>query len=101
MRAFNAAQSLHESPQALAEVDKIDRTGNNDRIGGGHPEGLFESWSNLYCKFAMAMDAMDRGQDGRLAGIRYPDIEAGVAGVRWIENCVRSADQGGIWVEYR
>ena len=28
-------------------------------------------------------------------------IEAGVAGVRWVENCVRSADQGGVWVDYQ
>jgi len=23
-----------------------------------------------------------------------------VAGVRWVENCVRSANQGGVWVDY-
>jgi hypothetical protein len=26
----------------------------DDRIGGGHPEGLFEGWSNLYRRFALA-----------------------------------------------
>ena len=26
----------------------------DDRIGGGHPEGLFEAWSNLYRRFAIA-----------------------------------------------
>ncbi|MDN7196666.1 Gfo/Idh/MocA family oxidoreductase, partial [Klebsiella pneumoniae] len=31
----------------------------DDRIGGGHPEGLFEAWSNLYRRFAIAMDAAD------------------------------------------
>ena len=24
-----------------------------DRIGGGHAEGLFEAWSNLYRRFAV------------------------------------------------
>jgi hypothetical protein len=33
--------------------------------------------------------------------LRYPDIHAGVEGVRWEENCVRSADAGGVWVDYR
>jgi len=72
----------------------------NDRIGAGHPEGLFEAWSNLYYRFAMAMDATDRGDRALLETIRYPDIHAGVEGVRWVENCVRSADKGGVWVDY-
>ncbi|MEH7371587.1 Gfo/Idh/MocA family protein [Priestia megaterium] len=71
----------------------------DDRIGGGHPEGLFEGWSNLYARFALAMDAADRGET--LENMWYPDIKAGVEGVRWVENCVRSADNGAVWVEYR
>lgn len=77
-------------PDALAD----------DRIGAGHPEGLFEAWSNLYYRFAMAMDATDHGDRALLETIRYPDIHAGVEGVRWVENCVRSADKGGVWVDY-
>ncbi len=72
-----------------------------DRISAGHAEGLFEAWSNLYHRFALAMDAADRGDSGALAGLRYPDIHAGIEGVRWVEHCVRSADAGGIWVDYR
>ncbi|MBD8114668.1 Gfo/Idh/MocA family protein (plasmid) [Priestia aryabhattai] len=71
----------------------------DDRIGGGHPEGLFEGWSNLYARFALAMDAADRGET--LDNMWYPDIKAGVEGVRWVENCVRSADNGAVWVEYQ
>ncbi|MBY0089363.1 Gfo/Idh/MocA family oxidoreductase [Priestia aryabhattai] len=71
----------------------------DDRIGGGHPEGLFEGWSNLYARFALAMDAADRGET--LENMWYPDIKAGVEGVRWVENCVRSADNGAVWVEYQ
>jgi predicted dehydrogenase len=73
----------------------------DDRIGAGHPEGLFEAWSNLYYRFAAAMEATDAGDGRRLATIRYPDVEAGVQGVRWVANCVRSAEQGGIWVDYQ
>ncbi|CCP08939.1 oxidoreductase [Erwinia amylovora MR1] len=32
-----------------------------DRIGGGHPEGLFEAWANWYRRFAIATDATDCG----------------------------------------
>jgi len=71
----------------------------DDRIAPGHAEGLFEAWSNLYYRFALAMDAADRGAPADAP--RYPGIDAGVEGVRWVENCVRSADQGGVWVDYR
>ena len=74
-------------PSALAE----------DRIGAGHPEGLFEAWSNLYARFAEAITAMEQGIS---IDFWYPDIHAGVEGVRWVENCVRSADLGGVWVDY-
>lgn len=73
----------------------------DDRIGGGHPEGLFDSWSNLYWRYAVAMDAADRNDKSFLSTFWYPDVYAGVEGVRWIENCVRSADAGAVWVDYR
>lgn len=71
-----------------------------DRIGAGHPEGLFEAWANLYARFALAMEAHDERDPGRIAGMWYPDVQAGVAGVRFVENCVRSANQGAVWVDY-
>jgi hypothetical protein len=43
----------------------------DDRIGGGHPEGLFEAWSNLYRRFAIAMDAADRRDEALLADFWY------------------------------
>jgi len=73
---------------------------HDDRIGGGHPEGLFEAWSNLYYRFGLAMEATDAGDAEALAKLRYPDIHAGIEGVRWVENCVRSADAGAGWVDY-
>lgn len=73
----------------------------DDRIGTGHAEGLFEAWANLYFRFTIAMDAAGRGDATRPGTLRYPDIDAGVEGVRWVENCVRSADAGGVWVDYR
>jgi predicted dehydrogenase len=72
----------------------------DDRIGGGHPEGLFEGWSNLYRRFALAMDAANRGDTQTLAALRYPDIDAGVDGVRWVERCVESANNDAAWVAY-
>lgn len=65
------------------------------------PRGLFEAWSNLYRRFAIAMDAADRRDEALLADFWYPDARAGAFGVRWVENCVRSADNGACWVDFR
>lgn len=76
------------------------RTREEDRIGGGHAEGLFEAGSNLYRRFAVAIEATDRGDHQRLVSFWYPDVYAGTAGMKWIELCVRSADQGAASVEF-
>ena len=68
-----------------------------DRIGGGHAEGLFEAWSNLYARFAVAMADADKGVYG---DFWYPDVKAGAQGIKWIEKCVESANNGSAWVDY-
>lgn len=72
----------------------------DDRIGGGHAEGLFESWSNLYYRYAVAIDAKERGDEALLKDYWYPDVKAGVLGVRWLERCVESAEKGNVWVKF-
>ncbi|BBS21081.1 hypothetical protein WP5W18E06_16180 [Klebsiella quasipneumoniae] len=47
------------------------------------------------------MDAADRRDEALLADFWYPDARAGAFGVRWVENCVRSADNGACWVDFR
>ena len=71
-----------------------------DRIPSGHPEGLFESWANLYERYALAIDAAQRDDHNMLQSIWYPDIKAGVEGVRLVERCVESADNGCQWVTF-
>ena len=70
------------------------------RIGGGHAEGFFEAWANLYHRFAMAIDAFERADQAMLDMLWYPDVQAGMNGVRWLEACVESADQGAKWVRF-
>lgn len=68
-----------------------------DRIGGGHPEGFFESWANIYWRYAQTIVAK---QDGALGDLWYPDGEVGLSGIRFLEACVESADKGEVWVNY-
>ena len=74
----------------------------DDRMGGGHVEGLFESWANLYRRFAIAMDRVDHGEQSNavMDSFWFPNIRDGAQGVRFIEKCVRSADAGSVWVDY-
>lgn len=72
----------------------------DERLGALHVEGLSDSWANIYLKFAIAIDAKNRNDEETLQNLVYPDIDAGLDGIRWIENCVRSADNGSAWVEF-
>jgi len=71
-----------------------------NRIGGGHGEGFFESWANLYHRYAIAIDAANRDDQSTLSALWYPDIDAGIDGVRLLERCVESADNQSSWVDY-
>ncbi|CCG88538.1 Gfo/Idh/MocA family protein [Erwinia piriflorinigrans] len=88
-------QTLHHGMPYLDESALAD-----ERLGALHTEGLAESWANIYLKFAIAIDATQRGDSKTLETLIYPDIDAGIEGVRWIENCVRSANSGATWVNY-
>ena len=72
-----------------------------DRMGALHSEGLGDSWSNIYLWIAEAIDAAKRGDQAFLKTHHYPGIKAGSEGVRWLENCVRSADAGAAWVDFQ
>lgn len=88
-------QTLHHGMPYLDESALAD-----ERLGALHTEGLAESWANIYLKFAIAINATRVGDTQTLEKLIYPDINAGLEGVRWIENCVRSADNGASWVNY-
>jgi predicted dehydrogenase len=72
----------------------------DERLGALHTEGLIEAWSNLYLKFAIAIDAKNRGDQKTLDSLIYPDIDAGIEGIRWVTNCVKSANAGAVWVDF-
>ena len=61
-----------------------------ERLGALHYTGLIESWSNLYTRFAIAMDAKNRGDEETLKNLVYPDLEHGIDGMIAIggEPCV-------------
>lgn len=73
----------------------------SNRIAAGHAEGLLESWANLYHRFGLAMHAKIVGDDSLAENLWYPGIDAGINGVRFLEKCVESADNGSVWVDFK
>jgi predicted dehydrogenase len=67
------------------------------RTPGGHPEGYLEGFANIYAEAARAIRARREGKPVP-AEVVYPTIEDGVAGVAFVEACVRSSARNGVWV---
>ncbi len=67
------------------------------RVPSGHPEGYLEGFANIYTEAARAIRARREGEPVP-AEVTYPTIEDGVAGVAFVEACVRSSAKNGAWV---
>lgn len=75
----------------------LDASARFERVGGGHPSGYFDSWANLYRRYALAI-AKPAGVD--LSQLLYPAAEDGVQGVRFVHACADSANSGNQWVNF-
>lgn len=67
------------------------------RTPGGHPEGYLEAFANLYTEAARAIRAVKAGEPIP-ADVVFPSIEDGVAGVAFVDACVRSSKRNAAWV---
>jgi predicted dehydrogenase len=68
------------------------------RVPGGHPEGYLEAFATLYSEAAEAIIAH---REGRAADpqVTYPGIAEGMAGMRFIDACLRSSRKNGAWAK--
>jgi len=67
------------------------------RIPSGHPEGYLEGFANIYAEAARAIRARQAGE-ALPPEVVYPTVEDGVAGLKFIDACVRSSEQNGSFV---
>lgn len=68
------------------------------RLPSGHPEGWFEAMGNLYRSFIGCILAKRAGSfDPQM--IDFPTVSDGVEGIRFVEACLKSAQNGNVWVE--
>ncbi len=66
------------------------------RLPAGHPEGFYEAFANVYRAFCC--DLLARKGQTVPSGLRYPTVADGIAGLRFTEACMRSAQDGNVWV---
>ena len=68
------------------------------RIPPGHPEGYLEGFANIYAEAARAIRAARRKGGKPPKDVVYPTVQDGVAGLAFIEACVRSSKRNAAWV---
>ncbi len=68
------------------------------RVPSGHPEGYLEGFANIYSEVAAAIKAARSGKKPP-KGVQFPGIEDGVAGMAFIEACVKSSKANAKWVK--
>ncbi|MEM1429011.1 MAG: Gfo/Idh/MocA family oxidoreductase [Pseudomonadota bacterium] len=74
-----------------------DAAGRVSRIPPGHPEGYLEGFANIYSEAAAAIRAHAAGESPP-PGVHFPTVQDGVAGVAFVDACVRSSGRNGAWV---
>lgn len=67
------------------------------RTPGGHPEGYLEGFANIYAEAARAIRARRTG-DAIPDGVHFPTVADGLAGVQFVDACVRSSKRNAAWV---
>jgi predicted dehydrogenase len=72
--------------------------GRVTRVPPGHPEGYLEGFANVYSEVARAIKAK-RARTKADQGVSFPGIADGVAGMAFIEACVKSSAKNGRWMK--
>jgi len=72
----------------------------SSRLPAGHPEGYYEAFAAIYSKFASALLKKKAGEALLDADLDFPSVEAGIDGVKFIINCVKSSNTESSWIEF-
>lgn len=68
------------------------------RLPGGHPEAFFEAFANVYRSAYDNMVARATGQKFDRNDTIYPNVNDGVEGMYFIQQCVESSQKDGAWL---
>jgi predicted dehydrogenase len=73
---------------------------HNTRTPAGHPEGYLEAFANIYRNFALTLRSRLEGSEPTAEMLDFPGIEAGVRGMAFIENVVKSSHSNAKWTAF-
>jgi predicted dehydrogenase len=71
------------------------------RLPSGHPEAFFEAFANVYRSAYDAMVLRAEGKQFAAVDTIYPNVNDGVEGMYFIEQCVASSAENGAWLPLR
>lgn len=67
------------------------------RTPAGHPEAFLEAFANNYLNFADTIRAKMDGRAPTELELDFPDVQAGVRGMKFVEAVVASSQNGNVW----
>lgn len=73
---------------------------HNTRIPAGHPEGLLESFANIYRNFALTVSAKREGNTPTSEQMDFPTVADGVRGMAFIDTVVKSNESNEKWTKF-
>lgn len=68
------------------------------RLPAGHPEAFFEAFANVYRSAFDNMVLRASGQPFEAVNTIYPNVNDGVEGMYFIQQCVASSQENGSWL---
>ncbi|HAN99775.1 MAG TPA: oxidoreductase [Planctomycetaceae bacterium] len=68
------------------------------RLPSGHPEAFFEAFANVYRSAYDAMCLRASGAAFEKTDTIYPNVNDGIEGMYFIQQCVASSQQGAAWL---
>jgi len=68
------------------------------RLPAGHPEAFFEAFANVYRSAFDNMVLRASGQKFEATDTIYPNVNDGVEGMYFIQQCVSSSQENGSWL---
>jgi predicted dehydrogenase len=116
LRVYGEKKSLtwaQETPESLEVSDLYrmssilhkggpylcDRARAAGRLAVGHPEGLVEAFANLYRAFFEAI--RNRSRNAASAREDFPNVDDGVAGMRFVETVLESSRSDKKWIQMK
>lgn len=73
---------------------------HNTRVPAGHPEGLLESFANIYRNFATTISAKKDGLIPSAEALDFPTVADGVRGMAFIDTVVKSNESNEKWTKF-